>query len=200
MGQEAECACEWNGNTARVKALLEPPELILRGGMRRRIRFAEMREVRADGDALRFVFEEDPVALATGSALAEKWVKSILAPPPSLAKKLGIRDQIVVRTIGKMDDDALRQALAAAKRTSRTAGDLILARVNTPADLARALDAAAGQLVGGTPIWLIYPKGRGHALSESEVRGTALAAGIVDTKVTAVSAVLTGLRFVKRRS
>jgi hypothetical protein len=50
------------------------------------------------------------------------------------------------------------------------------------------------------PIWFIYPKGRGHALTENDVRATALAAGIVDTKVCAVSPTLTGLRFVRRKS
>jgi hypothetical protein len=36
-------------------------------------------------------------------------------------------------------------------------------------------------------------------LNESLVRSTALAKGIVDTKVAAVSPALTGLRFIKRK-
>ena len=80
------------------------------------------------------------------------------------------------------------------------AGDLILARVNTPQDLSRALKSASDQLARGVPIWFIYPKGKAHALTENEVRNTALATGIVDTKVAAISKTLTALRFVKRRT
>jgi hypothetical protein len=183
-----------------VKALLEPPELILRGGIRRRLPFTALRELRADGDALCLVFEGDSVALALGSALAVKWARAIQAPPPSLAKKLGITDGTAVRILGTIDDDALREALASAKKTSKTAGNLIVAPVNTHAELAHALKAAAPQLTRGTPIWFIYRKGKGHPLTESDVRSAGLAAGIVDTKVAAVSATLTGLRFVRRRT
>ena len=61
MGREAECTCDWNGTSARVKALIEPPELILRGGMKHRIPFAQMRDVRADGEWLRFEFRGESV-------------------------------------------------------------------------------------------------------------------------------------------
>ncbi len=36
MDRESECTCECNGSIYQVKALLEPPDLILRGGLRRR--------------------------------------------------------------------------------------------------------------------------------------------------------------------
>ena len=83
---------------------------------------------------------------------------------------------------------------------SQTKGDLILARVDTPADLKAALVKAAGQLAAGIPIWFIYRKGPGHPLNENLVRTTALATGIVDTKIAAVSAEFSALRFVKRRN
>ena len=50
MGREAKCICTWNGKKSSVKALLEPPELIVRGEMRRRIPFAKMQKVKADGE------------------------------------------------------------------------------------------------------------------------------------------------------
>lgn len=200
MGREAECACDWNGTTARVKALVEPPELILRGGIKHRIPFAEMRQVRADGKWLRFDFRGAAVSLDLGDGLAAKWAQYLTATPPTLARKLGITADTVVRMVGKVDDEALLAALAAARSTAGTGpGDLILARVNTAAELARALKSTADQLDRGVPIWFIYPKGKGHPLTENDVRFTALATGIVDTKVAAVSAKLTALRFVKRR-
>jgi hypothetical protein len=199
MGREAECACEWNGARYSVKALLEPPDLILRGSLRRRLSFSGLKQVLADGDTLRFVFEGEAFALVLGGALASKWVTALTNPPASLPRKLGISPDTVVRMIGPEDDEALREALSAAKGTDDKNPDLILARVNTPAELARALRASAKQLASRVPIWFIYPKGKGHALTENDVRSTALAAGIVDTKVAAVSPVLTGLRFVRRR-
>jgi hypothetical protein len=200
MGREAECSCDWNGATASVKALVEPPDLLLRGGIKQRIPFAEMRKVCADGDWLRFEFGENKVSLKLGSALAAKWVQYLTAAPPTLARKLGITADTVVRIVGKVDDEALLAALAAAQSSSGTGpGDLILARVNTPAELSRALKTTADQLDRGVPIWFIYAKGKGHPLTETDVRSTALATGIVDTKVAAVSPKLTALRFVKRR-
>ena len=199
MGREAECKCDWNGTSAMVKALVEPPELILRGGLKQRIPFAEMQHLRADGDHLRFKFRGETVALTLGIALAGRWLKALTAPPPTLAKKLGITAETVVRMIGPADDPVLTEALAAARAATGPA-DLILARVDTPAELTRALKAAAEQLDRGVPIWFIYPKGKGHPLNGNDVRSTALVTGIVDTKVAAVSSTLTGLRFVKRRT
>ena len=46
MGREATCACDWGGAKTEVKALLEPPELILRGSLRNRIPIAAMKQIR----------------------------------------------------------------------------------------------------------------------------------------------------------
>jgi len=97
-------------------------------------------------------------------------------------------------------DAALKAALSEGKAVSHRTGGLILARVDTLADLHSALMRAADQLGAGTPIWFIYRKGPGHPLNENLVRTTALATGIVDTKVVSVSTVFSALRFVKRRS
>jgi hypothetical protein len=102
--------------------------------------------------------------------------------------------------IGPVDDDAIQTAIAAAKAVASRQADLILARVNTTSELADALRVTAKQLAARVPVWFIYPKGKGHALSENDVRSAGLAAGIVDTKVAAVSPTLTALRFVRRRN
>lgn len=199
MGREALCTCVWSGKKHQVKALLEPPELIVRGELLQRIPFAKISSLKADGDYLEFSFDGDPIRLQLGSAMAAKWAEAIVKPPPSLAKKLGISGESTVRMIGPVDDSALKAALAEAKTVSQSKGDLILARVDTPADLKAALAKAAGQLTSGIPIWFIYRKGPGHPLSENQVRETALATEIVDTKIASVSAEFSALRFVKRR-
>ena len=199
MGREATCACDWGGAKTEVKALLEPPELILRGSLRNRIPIAAMKQIRADGKHLRFTFNGDPVALDLGSDMAVRWAKALTTPPPSLAKKLGITAESIVRMIGTVDDKALEQALSEAMDVTARSGSLILARVDTPSELTAALKKSADDLNRGVPIWFIYPKGPGQALNEHIVRSAALATGIVDTKVAAVSSALTALRFAKRK-
>ena len=200
MGREATCTCVWNGEKSNVKALIEPPELILRGELRRRIPIAKMSAVKAERGQLRFSIDGESVALSLGNTMAANWADVLLKPPPSLAKKLGITQDTKVWMIGPVDDAALKAALSEGKAVSHRTGGLILARVDTLADLHSALMRAADQLGAGTPIWFIYRKGPGHPLNENLVRTTALATGIVDTKVVSVSAVFSALRFVKRRS
>lgn len=201
MGRESNCRCDWAGTQAEVKALIEPPDLILRGALRKRIPIEDLKRVRAEGGLLRFTADGDAVVLDLGDEkLAARWVEALLKAPPSLAKKLRITGETAVWMIGKADDAALEAALGEARKVSSRSGDLIVARVEEPDDLTAALVKAADALGRGVPLWFIYRKGRGHALSESVVRSTGLAAGIVDTKVASVSATLTALRFVKRKS
>jgi hypothetical protein len=199
MGRESECSCECNGSTYPVKALLEPPELILRGGLRRRLPFSRLTGIRADGAILRFVFEGQAFALMLGGDLPGKWARAMTVPPPTLAKKLGISQDTEDSIAGAVDAEALRSALATAKAVGDDGFELILARVNSTRELANALKVSAKQLAARIPIWFIYPKGKGHALNENDVRSAGLAAGVVDTKVAAVSPTLTALRFVRRR-
>lgn len=200
MGREALCACTWNGKRHQVKVLLEPPDLIVRGEIRRRIPFARIENLKAEGDHLLLSCKGDSVRLQLGSAMAAKWAEAMLKPAPTLAKKLGISSDTTVHMIGSVDDPALDAALKEGKAVSQNKGDLIVARVDRPADLAAALRKAAAELTAGVPIWFIYRKGLGHPLNENLVRTTALATGIVDTKIASVSADFSALRFVKRRS
>jgi hypothetical protein len=200
MGREATCTCNWNAETARVKALLEPPEMILRGELRARIPFAKMKRVKAVGGDLCFNFGADNVRLALGEAMAAKWAEAILKPPPTLAKKLGVLPGMKVQMLGKIDDEALSEALSEARVVPRGAAQLIVARVNTAVELAGAFRKNIAALREGVPIWVVYRKGPGHEINESDVRGTGLAAGVVDVKVASVSPALTGLKFVKRRN
>jgi hypothetical protein len=70
MGREATCMCAWNGELAQVKALLETHELILRGALRRRVSFADMKLVRAEAGRLSFCVGIDRVSLALGDVTA----------------------------------------------------------------------------------------------------------------------------------
>src|SRR5580658_8419905 len=134
MGREAICTCDWNGTVAEVKALLETNEIILRGAMRKRIPFGEIKNVNAMPDRLSFTVAGEPVQLVLGAAAA-KWAAAITNPPPTLARKLGITDKIVVRVIGEICDEALNEALADAAAISSKNAGLILACVDSPESL-----------------------------------------------------------------
>jgi hypothetical protein len=213
MGREANCVCAWNGpagrvESARVKAVLESTELILRGEVKRRIPMAAMKQVAAQGARLRFRVEsedsgDEDFSLELGEAQAAKWAQALLKPPPTLAAKLGVVPGCAVRVLGKIDtidDGPLRIALEGTRPVTRGAVDVVIARVNSPAQIADAWKKTAAQVAGGAALWMVYPKGRGHAVDETAVRDAGLAAGFVDVKVAAVSATLTALKFVRRKN
>jgi hypothetical protein len=132
MGREAICTCEWDGTVAEVKALLETSEIILRGGIRKRLTFGELSDVKAQGDKLYFRVGPERVKLALGSAAAEKWAATIESPPAALSKKLGITKMSVVRVIGSVPDEALQEALNEAARISPREADLMVACLDSP--------------------------------------------------------------------
>ncbi len=195
MGRECNCRCEWAATTADVKAVLETHEIILRGGIRKRIPFIAINKMAVKGETLRFILEGEQVSLFLGAERAGQWAKAI-ENPPTLARKLGISKGSAVRVVGDLLDEALEEALRESDRV-KTGGALLVACVETPGNLDKALKTA---VKGTAPIWIVYRKGPGHAVNESSVRAAGLAAGLVDTKVAAVSAVFTAMRFSHRRS
>ena len=200
MGREATCKCDWSGTPAEVKALLETSDLILRGGIRKKIPFASLRDLEAKDGYLSFTIDGERVRLFLGKDQSVKWAAAMKAGPATLAKKLGITDQTIVRTIGDTSDDALQLALAQAAKISAMNPALIVACVDTPESLEAAIGKAESQLAKAVPVWLVYRKGPGHALNESMIRSALLPRGLVDTKVASVSAKLTAIRFNLRQT
>jgi hypothetical protein len=182
-----------------VKALLETQEIILRGALRKRVPFKVMKQVAVHANQLQFNVGDETVALLLDPGVAEKWARAI-KNPPSLARKLGITATSIVHTIGRVDDNALKAAIAEASQVSNKQCTLIIACVDRPASVAHALQKSGSDLEQGVPIWFIYRKGPGHPLNEAQLRSIALAAGIVDTKTAAVSTTLTALRFNRRKA
>jgi hypothetical protein len=200
MGREAICKCDWAGVTAEVKVLLEPNEMIVRGDIRKRVPRTELQQVKVQSDRLCFTVGREPVQLFLGSTAAVSWARAIATPLPAVARKLGITDKTIVRTIGSVHDDALKSALAEAAQISERGADLIVAYVDTPESLRATLGEAKAQLLRGVPIWMVYAKGPGHSLNESSIRSLLRSNGMMDTKVASVSAELTALRFSLRKS
>jgi hypothetical protein len=74
--------------------------------------------------------------------------------------------------------------------------DLTLICANTQSEVD---DCFARQTLGG-PLWIVYPKGANSPVKESLVRDLLRSQGFIDTKVASVSARLTAMRFVRRKS
>lgn len=200
MGHEADCACDWGGTVVEVKALLETGEIILRGGIKKRVAFGGLSGVKVEDDRLCFKVGSERVRLELGAAVAEKWAAAIASPPTALSKKLGISKTSVVRVIGAVPDEALQEALDEAARVSVKDADLIVACVDSPESLHGALRDGRAQVLKGVPIWMVYAKGKGHALDETAIRALLRENGLMDTKVASVSAKFTALRFNLRKS
>jgi hypothetical protein len=198
MGREATCRCEWGGEEAEVRALLETDALILRGGMRRSIQFASMEAVLVQGESLQFRVGPDTFALKLGAKAAASWAKAI-AEPPTLAKKLGISSGTRIAVFGVVDDAALQEAFAQAASEGGGAVQLIFLVVRTAEELQSQLDRSNGLVSTDSAIWVVFPKGKNKAIGEMLVRETLRALGMVDTKVASVSHQLTALRFSPRR-
>jgi hypothetical protein len=197
MGREATCHVEWAGESGRAKVLLETQELIVRGAgglARRSAPFASLTQIEARGEMLCFRAGDDAVSIALGAAQAQSWAKKLAAPAPTLAAKLGIGAETHLALIGNFDAGELAAAIDLAASTDSRNPDLMLAFVKTSGDLNYALDLYAGYL-SHPPIWIVYPKGAGKPIGETEIRSTLRRAGLMDTKVASVSAALTALRF-----
>jgi hypothetical protein len=199
MGREATCVCNIQGREATAKILLESKELILRGELRCVILLSAIKNIRVEGDALTFKNGKDEVSLGLGSGTAKKWLDAILKPPATLAQKLGIRPDSVVRVYGMVRSDELRTALPDASDARGDWPDMFIACVESRESLVEALDGSHKFLERGIPIWVVYQKGTGSSLGETAVRDMLRQRGLRDTKVASVSTTLTALRFSKRK-
>jgi hypothetical protein len=196
MGREATCHCKWGAEEADCKVLLESGELIFRLGMRHRIPWTAMTGVSVRDSTLQFKVGKDQVELSLGSEVAQRWANVITSPLPTLAHKMGISASTKVFVIGMARGEELKAAIAEGIAASEKDAELILICVNSQLELDRYV---AGKSYS-KPLWIIYPKGAASAVKEPVVCGLLRSQGFIDTKVAAVSATLTALRFVSRPS
>ncbi len=112
--------------------------------------------------------------------------------------KLGIGPGMRVALVG-IEDGAFRRELR--ERTTdiavgrpRRHTDVILFAADGPAPLSRLATLQHAIKRAGT-IWVVWPKGQPH-IKEDTIRAAAIAHGLVDVKVIAFSATLSGLKLV----
>jgi hypothetical protein len=198
MGREATCHCKWGDEQGDCKVLLEPTELIFRHGIRRRVALSALTGVAAVGENLVFHAGRDRVQLRLGPDVAQRWVKAIKTPPPSLAGKLGITLTTKLLVVGDVQSEELKAAIAEAGSVAGKEVDLVLICVNAESEMQPALTQWFEVGTCSAPLWIVYPKGRAGPLKESAVRERLRSLGFIDTKVASVSAKLTALRFTRR--
>jgi hypothetical protein len=127
------------------------------------------------------------------------WAGAI-TEPPTLAKKLGISTSKAIAVFGSLQDEALEDAFTKATPSLGRESELIFLLAQTPEQLETLLKRCEAEMTSRTPVWVVYPKGKGKPLSESHIRATLRGEGMVDTKVASVSANVTALRFSRRKA
>ena len=197
MGREVQCTCRWGDHSGVVKALLESDEIIVRGEIKGRIRLVELKHLQVDAAGLHFAAGRDQIALLMGVTEAERWVKKIKTPQPSLRDKLGLSNEAKALVVGRIGDAALADALGGFAAT--TDAKMVVAIAREQRHLVAATQMAK-RLTAGAAIWIVYEKGKNSIFGETRVRESMRALGYVDTKVASVSATLTASRFSPKRT
>ena len=104
MGREASGQRQWAGQSGVAKVLLEPHEIILRGGITARIPRASITVFSAHGEDLVLETPEGQLVASLGAKEAGKWAEVLARPLPSLASKLGIGGASQAWLFGETDD------------------------------------------------------------------------------------------------
>ena len=193
MGREALVHAEVGDETGEVRALLESAEMILRGAIRRRFPKSSIKSVTVKSDTLCFTCAGELVRLHLGPRAAEAWRKAIAVPPPGLRAKLGLDKGARALLVGSFDDDVLANALKGVIVKDGLDAAMLIVCVRGAGDLAAARPSMSS--IRASPLWTIYPKGRGAAFGEREIRTALRAAGFHDTKSCTVSGLLTATRY-----
>ena len=193
MGREAIVHAEVGAQADEARALLESGEIILRGAIRRRFPRSALEQVRVENQALCFTCAGETVSLHLGADIAEAWDLAISTPPPNLRAKLGLHEGALALQVGAFGDVELAQALDGVLARDDSSAQMIVACVQTAADLDSALLVHAQR--PGLPLWVIYPKGHAVEFGGSAVRATLRTAGFRETKACAVSDHLTATRY-----
>lgn len=124
-----------------------------------------------------------------------------------LPKKLGIREGSRVTilqaptdfatTLGKLPEGVTLRS------TARGRADVVVLFCENAKSLEARLDVAIRAMADGASLWIAWPKkasGIPSDLSGDVVRARGLETGLVDTKVCAIDATWSGLRFQRRRT
>jgi hypothetical protein len=196
MGQEANCTLRFQGKTFQGKALLETREILFRGDLRLNIPFADIQKLDVKNGDLH-VRTKNGLAVLQLGAKAQQWQHKILHPK-SRAEKLGVKTGGAAAVLGAMPPDFLDELKNNGVQTTTgkvaATSSWIFLSAEKSADLSK-LNAIRKSMRATAGLWIIYPKGV-KTITEHDVRGAGLKAGLVDVKVASFSETHTALKFV----
>ena len=122
-----------------------------------------------------------------------------------LVKKLGIKDEFIVATIGEPPEfRGLLDVLPAGVEFTQLDGpaDIVMLFVTERAVLEANMSSAADAIFPGGAIWVAWPKKASRVITDvtgDMIRDIVLPMGLVDNKVCAIDEVWSGLRVVWRK-
>ncbi|HVJ85103.1 MAG TPA: DUF3052 family protein [Caulifigura sp.] len=199
MGAETEITIREGQSKRTAKVHLDSETLTIAGRPRTAIPLKSVEwataidgvlSIHVDGRTIDFVIGND----------AAKWQEKILHPP-SLMKKLGIKDDHVVVT-RRIDDKPLLEELRGAagsvqSRFGKSPVSVVLVWMKTREQLDELLDLVSHLAEGGF-LWVLWSRG-GKVVQENDIREAALRVGLVDVKVCKVSEAFSGLKLMRRK-
>ena len=195
MGREAQVSARFDGKECDGKVFLETDEVVLRGGVRVRIPYRDMKKVRASDGTLVIDSKQGRLELDLGTKAAADWAHRI-NNPKTRADKLGIKAGHKVVLV-KIDDDAFASEIESKGATiSRRAvkdADALFLQARKPADLGE-MTRLKGYLKQDGALWLLRQKG--GEIKESDSMAAGRAAGLVDVKVVRFPDALTAEKYV----
>ncbi|MGZ7042388.1 MAG: hypothetical protein ACXVH7_11410 [Thermoanaerobaculia bacterium] len=195
MGNETKTIVRYDGEPHEAKVLLETEEVIVRGGLKLRLPFRDIRAATPDGSDLILRWSEHELRVPLGRD-AVKWAEKI-RNPKSRIDKLGVKRDQKIAAVGPLPGDFLAELEASGadiSRRPRKGSDIIFTAINSREELP-ALKKLRDTLQPAGAIWVIRPKGDPR-ISESDVMDGGKSAGLVDVKVARFSASHTAEKFV----
>lgn len=196
MGNEAACTLRYQGKAFSGKALLETSEILFRGDIRLKIPFSSITALHARDGELHVRTKERLAIFGIGSH-ADKWREKIFNPK-TLVEKLGVRSGETASLVGQFPGgflaDLKKQGAVLAQGKVAKDSPWIFLAAESRQDLER-VKVLAKALSGPAALWIVYQKGQ-KSVTESDVRGSGLKAGLTDVKVARFSDTHTALKFV----
>jgi hypothetical protein len=184
VGNEAVCRIEYDGAALEAKALLETEEVIVRGPLRLRVPFRDVRNVAAEDGVLELRWPGHDLRIHLG-AHAAKWAEKI-RNPKSVVDKLGLEAGQRVSVLGSIDQvEDIEARSGDVSRRLRKGSDVIFLAASSRDELDR-LPSLRASLQPDGAVWVIRPKAR-KEITEADVMAAAKAAGLVDVKVVKFS-------------
>ncbi|HYC03457.1 MAG TPA: hypothetical protein VED40_09205 [Azospirillaceae bacterium] len=203
MGQESAAVCHWEGRSSDGRAWLEGDHILFRGDFRLKLMLADIRAAVATNGRLSLTLAAGTAALDLGTK-AQDWADRI-RNPRTLVDKLGFRPGQRIELLGAAPDPVLleelsRAGLAAAPAAAPSPGvDWAVLTAASPGEL-DAVPGIAAALAPAGGLWIVHPKGKGSPVPQERVFEAGRGAGLVDTKICAVSAASTALKFVRPKA